>query len=93
MKALSDELRVTPPVITGIVDRLEEKGLVKRTRTSQDRRTTEIALKESGKSEYRKIQAGYRSSIHESLQRSLLPVEQETLAKLLKRFVRAIPVQ
>ena|SRR5271165_1944999 len=86
MNTLSEELKVSPPVITGIVDRLEKKGLLKRTTSSVDRRRTDIDLTDDGKKAYRKIQADYRRSLHESLARSLTPEEQETLARLLRRF-------
>lgn len=92
MSALSDELRVTPPVITGIIDRLEKKGLVNRTGSTGDRRKKEILLTQSGKNLYRKIQESYRWALHESLARSLTPAEQSTLAKLLKKFAREIPI-
>jgi DNA-binding MarR family transcriptional regulator len=51
---LSRYLNVTPSNITGIIDRLEEKELVKRTRNQLDRRTNLIELTKKG-SEYGKI--------------------------------------
>lgn len=45
---LSRQLNVTPANITGIIDRLEEKGLVKRTRQKDDRRTIMIELTPKG---------------------------------------------
>jgi len=93
MNALSGELRVTPPVVTGIVDRLERRGMVKREESSNDRRTTEIVLTGNGKRVYRKIQTNYRWSIQESLGRSLTPAEQKILASLLRRFAREIHVK
>ena len=77
MSMLSEELKVTPPVITGIVDRLEDKGLVKRSGSASDRRRTDILLIDKGKRVYRKIQADYRLSLQESLRRSLTPAEQK----------------
>jgi DNA-binding MarR family transcriptional regulator len=46
---LSRELGVTPANITGIIDRLEEKALVKRIRMENDRRTVLIELTQQGK--------------------------------------------
>jgi len=46
--SLSRRLYVTPANITGIVDRLEKRGLVKRIRKEGDRRVALIALTESG---------------------------------------------
>ena len=45
---LSRELCVTPSNITGIIDRLEKKGLVSRIRKEDDRRVVLISLTESG---------------------------------------------
>ncbi|UCH95644.1 MAG: MarR family transcriptional regulator [Candidatus Aminicenantes bacterium] len=45
---LSRRLNVSPANITGIIDRLEEKGLVKRLRKQSDRRTILIELTEKG---------------------------------------------
>ncbi|MGD8367535.1 MAG: MarR family transcriptional regulator [Desulfobacterales bacterium] len=47
--SLSRELCVTPSNITGIIDRLEKKGLVERTRMQGDRRVTLIFITEQGK--------------------------------------------
>jgi MarR family transcriptional regulator, 2-MHQ and catechol-resistance regulon repressor len=92
MNALSDELKVTRPDITGIVDRLEKKALVKRIERSTDRRTTDLVITEKGKKLYGKIRECYSSLLQESLERSLTPQEQETLARLLRRLAREIPV-
>jgi len=93
MNALGDELMVSAPVVTGIVDRLEAKGLVRRRESSSDRRKTDIMLTDGGNRAYRKIREGYRLPLREALRRSLTHAEQETLAKLLGRFSREIPVR
>ena len=46
--ALSRHLNMTPSNMTGIVDRLEEKGLVRRTQKMGDRRTHLIELTDKG---------------------------------------------
>ena len=46
---LSRQLHVTPSNITGIIDRLEKKGLVERIRKAGDRRVAIIQLTEAGK--------------------------------------------
>ena len=45
---LSRELYVTPSNITGIIDRLEKKGLVQRVRKEGDRRVALITLTQAG---------------------------------------------
>lgn len=54
MKDVSQELRVTPAVVTGIVDRLERLGLVRRITStsgegSTDRRRTLLAVTDAGR--------------------------------------------
>ena len=46
--ALSKQLKVTPANVTAIVDRLEKKGYVQRTRNVEDRRTVHLELTEAG---------------------------------------------
>jgi DNA-binding MarR family transcriptional regulator len=90
MNVLSEELLVSPPVITGIVDRLESKDLVKRIGSTDDRRRTEVMLSASGKKVYDRTREKYRSSLQEALGRSLSRTEQETLARLLAKFAGEI---
>ena len=45
---MSRELYVTPSNITGIIDRLEKKGLVQRVRKEGDRRVALITLTQAG---------------------------------------------
>jgi MarR family transcriptional regulator, organic hydroperoxide resistance regulator len=47
-KKLADALGVTPPNITGIIDRLVEQGLVSRTESSEDRRVLLLQVSEKG---------------------------------------------
>jgi DNA-binding MarR family transcriptional regulator len=47
-KKLADALEVTPPNITGIIDRLVEQGLVSRTENSEDRRIMLLQMTEKG---------------------------------------------
>lgn len=45
---IAKHILVKSSTVTGIIDRLEQKGLVKRTRNSPDRRVVTIELTESG---------------------------------------------
>ena len=93
MNALGDELMVSPPVITGIVDRLEAKGLVKRLASSADRRRIDVSLTDNGSKAHSRVREGYRVPLREALGKSLSHSEQETLAELLARFSREIPIR
>ena len=48
LSQISRYVLVNSSTVTGIIDRLEDKGLVKRMRTSQDRRVITIELTETG---------------------------------------------
>jgi DNA-binding MarR family transcriptional regulator len=85
MSRLSTELRVTPPNITGVVDRLERKELVRRLASPGDRRKKEIQLTAKGESLYERVRKDYSASIQESLD-ALTREEQEILAKLLRKL-------
>lgn len=92
MNAISEELKVSPPDITGIVDRLEAKGLLKRVASIDDRRRTDIVLTVKGKRTHQKIREDYSLSLQDSLAKALTPAEQETLAKLLEKLTKEIYV-
>lgn len=49
LKGLSTEVDLSPSTLVGIVDRLEHKGLVVRTRSATDRRQVMISATEEGK--------------------------------------------
>jgi DNA-binding MarR family transcriptional regulator len=85
MKTLSDELWVTAANITGIVDRLESKGLIERAASKEDRRTTIVTLTAKG----RKLQEGVAKKYTKFIQKALQKLsreEQETLRGLLARL-------
>jgi DNA-binding MarR family transcriptional regulator len=45
---LAEAVNLSPPTVSGILDRLEQRGLVARTRQSNDRRRVFVSLSESG---------------------------------------------
>jgi DNA-binding MarR family transcriptional regulator len=49
LSQIAKNLLVKSSTVTGIVDRLEQKGLAERTRVSQDRRIITIQLTQAGK--------------------------------------------
>jgi len=57
MSRLSEQLKVTSSNITGVVDRLELKGLVKRFRSSKDRRVQYIEMTDAGQTAFTGIAA------------------------------------
>jgi DNA-binding MarR family transcriptional regulator len=49
MRALADNLDVSQASATGIVDRMEQRGLVVRQRDDEDRRVVRVALTDAGR--------------------------------------------
>lgn len=72
------------PGITGLIDRLEQAGLVKRVRCQQDRRVVYVALAEHGK---RAVAALDRpiAELHEKLLGHLSRTELKELIRLLEK--------
>ncbi|HTQ76307.1 MAG TPA: MarR family transcriptional regulator [Burkholderiales bacterium] len=52
---LCEKLSYDPGAMTRLLDRLESKGIVRRVRSPEDRRTMQLELTESGKALYPKI--------------------------------------
>jgi DNA-binding MarR family transcriptional regulator len=89
MRKISDALLVTPANITGIVDRLEEKKLVKRTLVKGDRRSTIVEVTPEGKTLHEKVARKKSDRIQKSL--SLLTKDERiTLIRLLEKFQRGM---
>ena len=84
MGDISDWLLVSSGNITGIISRLENDGLVTRTRSAGDRRTHLVRLSRKGKEEF-----GRMSSAHEKWIKNLLSgmtrKEMATLDELLTK--------
>ena len=57
MSRLSEQLKVTGSNLTGVVDRLERKGLVERFRSSEDRRLQYIEMTDAGRTAFVEIAA------------------------------------
>ncbi len=87
MRKLSDELFVTPANITGIVDRLEEKGLVTRTPGTGDRRATIIEISPAGKALFERVAIKKAEMLQKTL-RMFTKDELVTLHGLLEKFQR-----
>lgn len=67
MRKMSDAMLVTPANVTGIVDRLEEKQLVRRTSHKGDRRATFIEITAEGRTLYARVAEKKREMIQKAL--------------------------
>ncbi len=89
---ISREVFLSPSTVVGILDRLEEKGLVKRERMSKDRRVVTVTISEQGRSVVDSAPSPLQSRLTEAL--GALPVpEQIAIAKSLERVVNLMEAQ
>jgi len=65
--AIGQQLGLTPSTMTGLVDRLEEQGLLRRERHPSDRRATVLRLTRKGETAYRREVDFYRVLVNETL--------------------------
>ncbi|MFI9647820.1 MarR family winged helix-turn-helix transcriptional regulator [Streptomyces sp. NPDC052040] len=90
MRRLAQQLKCEPSNVTGIVDRLEARGLVERRPDPADRRVKLAAPTEEG----RRVARGLRSSLDFAREplAGLSPDEQLALRDLLRRML-GLPAQ
>lgn len=77
------------PAMTGIVDRLEERGLVQRQRDPNDRRSVVVCLTEKGKALLSQIKTERQQALEEIF-RVLTPEERVFLNSVLEKLTRAL---
>jgi DNA-binding MarR family transcriptional regulator len=85
MNRLGEHMLVTPANITGIVDRLEQKGYVERKETGEDRRICTMRLTRKGQTSYQQTSAHHKRIISQ-IMRTFTKQEIMRLTKLLQRI-------
>lgn len=84
--AIGREVHLSPSTVVGILDRLEEKSLVERQRSHEDRRIVRVTATSKGVEVARKAPSPLQQALANSL--SELPeLEQATIALSLERIV------
>ncbi|MBN1868417.1 MarR family transcriptional regulator [Candidatus Sumerlaeota bacterium] len=91
LSELADEVSLGISTVNGIVDRLEEKGLLTRTRSSSDRRKLVLAVTQRGREVAESAPVLLQDRLSDSLRR-LSELEQVTLALSLERVVELMKV-
>ncbi|MEU0038101.1 MarR family transcriptional regulator [Streptomyces sp. NPDC006333] len=84
MRSLADTLRCDASNITGIIDRLEARGLVHREASATDRRVKNVILSEEGAAVVVRVRDGMHAT-HQALG-ALSEDERATLDSLLSRL-------
>ena len=85
-------IMVNSSTITGIIDRLEKKGLVGRSRISVDRRIITISLTDRGKELVKSAPPPFQKKILDGL-RKLSPQETEQIVQALTKLANMLDVQ
>jgi MarR family transcriptional regulator, organic hydroperoxide resistance regulator len=85
-KKLAEALGVTPPNVTGIVDRLVEQDLVSRTENPQDRRIMLLQVTEKGRSLLNNLRENRINQMTQVLAR----LSQDELSSLIMGFTALV---
>lgn len=86
---LADAAGVTPPSATRMLDGLQDRGLVARVRTSDDRRVVRVQITPEG-AELVARKHGAMRATREAVFNQLSPGERQTAARVLQRLTSAI---
>jgi DNA-binding MarR family transcriptional regulator len=86
---LADAAGVTPPSATRMLDGLQERGLVARVRTSDDRRVVRVQITPEGAQLVARKHGAMRAT-REAVFNQLTPGERQTAARVLQRLASAI---
>ncbi|WP_233235276.1 MarR family winged helix-turn-helix transcriptional regulator [Bordetella sp. LUAb4] len=84
--AISREIHVSPSTVVGILDRLEDKGLVRRERSREDRRTVFVTATPAGIALAEEAPSPLQKHLAEALN-ALPELEQATITLSLERIV------
>ncbi len=85
LKAVSERLLIRPPSVTGVVDRLERQGYVKRSASKTDLRVRYLSLTPQGQELLTRVLEGHGERTR-VLFAGLQPQEQQTMLRLLQRL-------
>jgi len=89
---IAKTIMVDSSTVTGIIDRLEQKGLVERSRTSPDRRVIIVSLTEKGEELATNAPPPFQKKVVEGL-RKLPDHEVEEIIKALTKLAYMLDVQ
>ena len=84
---LTGHMRVKPSTMNGVLDRMEEKGLVRRSVSGRDARRRLITLTEKGEEQQALFQKSFLDT-EEAMVRGFTAQEREALLSLLERVIQ-----
>ncbi len=87
MREIADYLRVAVSTVTGLIDKLEGKDLVKRDRSSEDRRIINISLTPKGHEVYQ-FHVGEFTKLCRGMLMGMSAAEQDMYIELSRKIAR-----
>ncbi|WP_256078528.1 MarR family winged helix-turn-helix transcriptional regulator [Massilia sp. YIM B04103] len=90
MHELADALAIERYNLTRLVDRLEQEGLVTRSRSAEDGRAAYAAITKEGRALRKKMWKVYESTVAELFLKQFSVSEQKTLADGLDQTIEAV---
>lgn len=88
MRAVAEHLALAVNSVTTIADGMEQKELIRRQRSEEDRRIVRVELTDHGRDSYEALQSVKREWFC-SMLAPLTPVEQQLLIELYRKIARA----
>ena len=85
MSELTQELSIDNSTLTGLVDRLERSGFVRRNASTADRRSSHVYITESGNQEIERAKAVIRR-VNDRIREDFSEEELASFKKILKSF-------
>ena len=86
VSGIAQQVYLSPSTVVGILDRLEDRGLITRERDTNDRRVVNTSATLAGREITAKAPSALQDGLHEAL-KDLPLLEQATIALSLKRVV------
>lgn len=86
MKNISDKIRRTKATVTVLIDKLEKQGLVKREKSQEDSRVTNIVLTKKGE-ELKPIFIDISDELNRFLHKNLSKDEAKELNRILRKII------
>lgn len=86
---LAEQMQVSGPTVTGLVDRLVDSNFVIRQRDKNDRRRVVVTLTEKGQNTVRKFQRGIQRRWEEIL-KHFTPEERESYLKIVRKIISIV---
>lgn len=92
-KELSEKTLVTKGTLTGVMDRLEAKGLIERIPSRKDRRSIIIRLTEKGDEQFRKVFPAQIYYLKPYFERALTSTQMKDLRSMLIKLKKGFEQQ